>query len=115
MATEPWLMADVKMKNLLKKPANGGIPARENIASVIAKDSQGEHGEHHRAGQPGVGARQAVVVGHRNLAGLVLDGADHTECAEVGEHVDKHVENQRTHAYGAEAFDAEHDVTGLRD
>ena len=41
MATEPWLMADVKMKNLLKKPANGGIPARENMASIIEQASQG--------------------------------------------------------------------------
>ena len=26
----------LKIKNLLKKPAKGGIPANENIASIIA-------------------------------------------------------------------------------
>lgn len=41
IAIEPWLMAEVKMKNLLKKPANGGIPASENMASIIAHASQG--------------------------------------------------------------------------
>ena len=41
MATEPWLSAPVKMKNFEKNPAKGGMPARENMASIIAKDRRG--------------------------------------------------------------------------
>ena len=37
----PCCTAPVKIKNLLKKPANGGIPANENIASIIVNDKRG--------------------------------------------------------------------------
>ena len=41
MATLPVWHAPTKMKNLLKNPANGGIPANENIASIIENASHG--------------------------------------------------------------------------
>lgn len=37
----PLRKAAAKIKNLEKKPANGGMPARENSASVIVKASFG--------------------------------------------------------------------------
>ena len=41
IAGVPAPRAPVKMKNLLKNPANGGIPARENIASIIVTARRG--------------------------------------------------------------------------
>ena len=38
---KPLSNAAAKMKNFEKKPANGGIPARENNASVIRNASLG--------------------------------------------------------------------------
>ncbi len=38
MATLPVWHAPTKMKNLLKNPANGGIQASENMASIIVND-----------------------------------------------------------------------------
>ena len=34
-------VTDVKINILLKKPAKGGIPARENMANVMANESHG--------------------------------------------------------------------------
>ena len=74
---------------------------------------EGEHGKHHRAGQPRVGFRQAVVVGHRHFAGLVLDGSNHTEGGKVGEDVDEDIVHHRGQPHLVATHDAEHDVAGL--
>ena len=41
MAGEAPCRAAVKMKNFEKKPAKGGIPARENIASIMVNARRG--------------------------------------------------------------------------
>ena len=79
---KPPSKAAAKMKNFEKKPANGGMPARENKAKV------------NRESELWIGIVQPVVVVEREFMGTQGYNRDDCKYAEVGKHVNQYIKDQ---------------------